>query len=203
MLKPTVLVLLAAVALNSVPGRAQAPRLVAPHVPTLAVAAAQAIDAHSSAAHSSAALDDPTIIAIFDAANSWDIETSRIAVKKSKNPAIVAFAKTMIRDHTAVRQLGRDLATKLKVTPTPPGADFPLAVDHAAIMKSLNSATGAAFDKAYIDHEVWYHQAVIDAVTQQLLPATKNAELKDLQNKVAPNFVAHLAHGKSVQAGLK
>jgi putative membrane protein len=198
MQKPTVLVLLAAVALTSVPARAQSPRLVAPHVPALAVAAAHRIDANSSAA-----LDDPTIVAIFDAANSWDIETSQIAVKKSKNPEIIAFAKTMIRDHRAVRQLGRDLAMKLKVTPTPPGADFPLAVDHAAIMKSLNSATGAAFDKAYIDHEVWYHQAVIDAITQQLLPATKNAELKDLQNKVAPNFVAHLAHGKSVQAGLK
>jgi putative membrane protein len=191
--KPTVLILLAAVALTPVRAHAQTPGLLSPHLPTLAVVAA----------HRTAALDDPTIVAIFDAANSWDIETSQIAVKRSKNPEIVAFAKTMIKDHTAVRQLGRDLATRLKVTPTPPGADFPLAVDHGAIMKTLKSATGAAFDKAYIDHEVWYHQAVIDAVTQQLLPATKNAELKELQNKVAPNFVAHLAHGKSVQAGLK
>jgi putative membrane protein len=192
MQKPTVVVMLA-VTLIALPASGQAPRLGTPHMLTLAVAAR----------HASAALDDPTIVAIFDAANSWDIETSQLAVKKSKNPEIVEFAKTMIRDHRAVRQLGRDLATKLKVTPTPPGADFPLAVDHAAIMKSLNSARGAAFDKAYIDHEVWYHQTVIDAITQQLLPATKNAELKDLQNKVAPNFVAHLAHGKSVQAGLK
>lgn len=150
-----------------------------------------------------AGLDDPTIIAIFDAANSWDIETSRLAAKKSKNKDVLAFADMMIKDHTAVRKLGRDLAAKLKVTPTPPGPDFPLAVDHAKAMKTLNSATGAEFDKAYIDHEVWYHQAVIDAVTKQLLPATQNAELRDLENKVAPNFVAHLAAGKAVQAKLK
>jgi putative membrane protein len=149
------------------------------------------------------ALDDATIVAIFDAANTWDIETSQVAKKKSKNKDVIAFADMMIKDHTAVRKLGRDLAAKLKVTPTPPGPDFALAVDHTKAMKTLNSATGAEFDKAYIDHEVWYHQAVIDAVTKQLLPATQNAELRDLENKVAPNFVAHLAAGKAVQAKLK
>jgi predicted outer membrane protein len=49
---------------------------------------------------------------------------------------------------------------------------------------------------------VSYHQAVIDAVTSQLLPATKNAELRALEEKVAPNFQAHLAAGKDVQAKL-
>ena len=148
------------------------------------------------------ALDDPTIVAIFDAANSWDIETSKIAVKKSHNASVRRFAKMMIHDHAAVRQMGRDLAHKLKVTPTPPGKDFELYKDHVAIMSTLRSTKGRAFDKAYIDHEVTYHQAVIDAVSKQLLPATQNAELKALEVKVAPNFQAHLAAAKDVQAKL-
>lgn len=160
-----------------------------------------AAPAHA-AAGPAAALDDPTIVAIFDAANSWDIETSRLAVKKSGNDDVRMFANMMVRDHAAVRKLGRDLAAKLKVTPTPPGKDFALYIDHVAAMKMLERTTGAAFDKAYIDHEVWYHQAVIDAVTKQLLPATKNAELRELENKVAPNFVAHLAAAKDVQRKL-
>ena len=57
------------------------------------------------------------------------------------------FADMMIKDHTAVRKLGRDLVAKLKVTPTPPGADFPLYIDHVDVMKKLNSMTGADFDK--------------------------------------------------------
>jgi putative membrane protein len=101
-----------------------------------------------------------------------------------------------------VRQLGRDLAHKLGVTPTPPGKDFALAKDHASIMKTLHAADGAAFDRAYVDHEVRFHQAVIDAVTTQLLPATKNGELRALEEKVAPNFQAHLAAGKAVQQKL-
>ena len=170
--------------------KAQVPALSLTHSPERAVV-------------TTAALDDPTIVAIFDAANSWDIETSQVALKKSKNKDVLAFAGMMVKDHTAVRKLGRDLAAKLKVTPTPPGKDFALYVDHVDAMKTLDAATGAAFDKAYIDHEVTYHQAVIDAVTKQLLPATKNAELRDLENKVAPNFVAHLAAGRDIQAKLK
>jgi putative membrane protein len=169
----------------------------------LLVLAAFTLPAAAPAARAQAAgLDDPTIVAIFDAANSWDIETSQLALKKSHNAEVRRFAKMMVNDHRAVRQLGRDLAHKLHVTPTPPGKDFALAKDHASIMKALRAAKGKAFDQAYIDHEVTYHQAVIDAVTTQLLPATKNADLRALELKVAPNFQAHLAAGKAVQQKL-
>lgn len=168
-----------------------------------ALAAAPSARAQTATPTRAAALDDATIVAIFDAANTWDIETSRVAVRKSHNKEVRTFAAMMIHDHTAVRKLGRDLAKKLHVTPTPPGKDFALAVDHASAMKTLRSARGAAFDKAYIDHEASYHQAVIDAVTTQLLPATKNAELKELETKVAPNFQAHLAAAKAVQKKLE
>jgi putative membrane protein len=155
-----------------------------------------------AAAKPASALDDPTIVAIFDAANTWDVETGTLALEKSRNKDVRDFAKMMIHDHTAVRKLGRDLATKLKVTPTPPGKDFALYQAHLAAMKQLKSLDGKAFDKAYMDHEVAYHQAVIDAVTTTLLPATQNAELKNLQTTVAPNFVAHLAVAKKVQGEL-
>lgn len=173
---------------------------------TLAAApiSAQAIHATPAVllAASQAPLDDPTIVAIFDAANTWDIDLSNLALKKSTNADVRTFADMMVRDHGAARKLGRDLAQKLHVTPTPPGKDFPLYKDHVATLAKLNGLTGAAFDKAYIAHEAWYHQAVIDAVTKTLLPATKNAELKDLEVKVAPNFQAHLAAAKALQAKL-
>lgn len=158
--------------------------------------------ASSHASSHSAALDDPTIVAIFDAANTWDIQLGHLALKKSSNKDVRTFADMMVRDHSAARQLGRDLAHKLNVTPTPPGPDFPLAKDHVATLAKLNTLSGAAFDKAYMDHEVWYHQAVIDAMNTTLLPATKNAELKDLEIKVAPNFQAHLVAAKDLQSKL-
>jgi hypothetical protein len=39
---------------------------------------------------------------------------------------------------------------------------------------------------------------VIDAVTHTLLPATQNAQVKDLETKVAPAFVAHRDRAQSL-----
>src|SRR5215213_9496680 len=83
-----------------------------------------------------AALDDPTIVAIFDAANTADIETGALAAKKGSTKEIREFGEMLMRDHKAVRQQGRDLAAKLGVTPTPP-ADDAGAKAHAQAMKDL------------------------------------------------------------------
>ena len=58
-------------------------------------------------------------------------------------------------------------------------------------MTSLSGLRGSDFDRAFLKHEVDFHNAVIDAVTQTLLPAIQNAQVKDLVTKVAPAFVAH------------
>src|SRR5690348_14545247 len=145
----------------------------------------------------SRALDDATIVAIFDAANTADIETGQLGAKKGTTKEIRDFGAMLARDHKVVRQQGRDLAKKLGVTPTPP-KDDDSARNHAAIMKRLNSLSGKEFDKAFLQNEVGYHDAVIDAVSKTLLPAIQNAELKDLVTKVAPAFVAHRDAAKNL-----
>ncbi len=142
-------------------------------------------------------LNDPTIVAIFDAANTWDIETGGLAASRGRRKDVREFGEMLVRDHKAVRQQGRDLAKKLGVTPTPP-KDFQMAKDHAAAMKKLKGLHGAAFDRAFLAHEVAYHKAVIDAVTTTLLPALQNAEVKDLVTKVAPAFNAHMVKAQSL-----
>jgi putative membrane protein len=135
-------------------------------------------------------LDDPTIVAIFDAANTADIETGTLAAERGHSKEVRDFGAMLARDHKQVRQLGRDLAQKLGVTPTPPRNDKS-AADHAATMKRLRGLSGADFDHAFLQYEVTFHQTVIDAVNSTLLPAIKNAELKALVVKVAPAFEAH------------
>jgi putative membrane protein len=144
-----------------------------------------------------AKLDDPTIVAIFDAANSWDIQTGGIGAKKGTTKAVRDFATMLERDHKAVRQQGRDLAAKLHVTPTPP-KDFAMAKDHAAAVAKLNSLSGKAFDRAFLEHEVAFHKAVLDAVSSTLMPALQNQEVKDLVKTVAPAFQAHMAAAQNL-----
>ena len=156
----------------------------------------------AASAQSAAKLDDPTIVAIFEAANTYDIEAGALAEKKANNHDVHEFAEMIQRDHRAVRQQGRDLAASLKVTPTPP-ANFPLANAHVAAMAKLRGLTGVAFDRAFLQNEVEFHNAVIDAVTKTLLPATQNAQLKDLETKVAPAFVAHRDRAQNLLNNLK
>lgn len=145
----------------------------------------------------SGGLDDPTIVAIFDAANTWDIETGALAAKRGRTRAVREFGQMLQFDHTAVRKQGRDLAQKLGVTPTPP-KNFGMAKDHAAAMKHLRNVSSAKFDREFLKHEVAFHKAVIEAVTTTLLPALKNQEVKELVVKVAPAFQAHMAKAQSL-----
>ena len=96
----------------------------------------------------------------------------------------------LVRDHNAVRQQGRDLAKKLGVH-----AHAAEGLRHGegprAAVKKLEGCEGKAFDRAFLEHEVAYHKAVIDAVTTTLLPALQNAEARALVTKVAPAFKAH------------
>ncbi|HKW46547.1 MAG TPA: DUF4142 domain-containing protein [Gemmatimonadaceae bacterium] len=169
------------------------------------VATAAASTTHSlraAPAPKAAALDDATIVAIFDAANTWDIETGALAEKKGTTKDVREFGAMLVHDHTMVRQQGRDLAKKLGVQPTPP-KDFAMAKDHEAAMKTLRAASGAEFDRAFLQHEVAFHKAVIDAVSTTLLPSTKNPELKDLETKVAPAFQAHMTAAQQKLDALK
>ncbi|MGQ0540185.1 MAG: DUF4142 domain-containing protein [Gemmatimonadaceae bacterium] len=136
-------------------------------------------------------LDDATIVAIFDAANTFDIETGTLAKQRGHSAAVREFGAMIARDHSIVRQQGRDLAKKLGVTPTPPSDDS-MARAHAEAIAALRSKSGAEFDRAFAAHEAAFHQNVIDAVTTTLLPAIRNAEVKALVEKVAPAFEAHM-----------
>jgi putative membrane protein len=146
--------------------------------------------------------NDAQIAAIVVTANQVDIDAGKLAQAKSKSKEVKAFGKQMVTDHTGVNKSATDLVTRLKVKPE----DNPTAQslkkggqDNVAHLRTLQ---GAAFDKAYVDHEVEYHQAVIDAMDKTLIPSASNADLKALLIKVRPAFVAHLDHAKHLQASL-
>jgi len=108
----------------------------------------------------------------------------------------------MVTDHSAVNKQAKDLAAKLKVKPEDNPTSQSLKKGGEDNVKHLKTLKGAEFDKAYVDHEVAYHEQVLDAIDKVLVPSAKNEELKGLIVKVRPAFVAHLEHAKSLQAKL-
>jgi putative membrane protein len=108
----------------------------------------------------------------------------------------------MVTDHTGVNKSAKDLVTKLHVKPEDNPTAQSLKKGGQENIANLRKLKGDAFDKAYIAHEIDYHQQVIDAMDKTLIPSAQNAELKALLVKVRPAFVAHLEHAKMVEGQL-
>src|SRR3954469_6621855 len=145
---------------------------------------------------------DPQIVGIVVAANNIDINYAKLALQKSKNQEVRDFAQQMLTDHNAVQKSVFDLGAKLKVKPADSDTQKSLNDGARKELATLKTLKGAAFDKAYIDNEVGYHQAVIDAVSKTLIPSAQNAELKQALVGTAPAFQGHLEHAKKVQSDL-
>lgn len=145
---------------------------------------------------------DAQIAAVVVTANQVDIDAGKLAESKGSNAKVKAFAKQMVTDHSGVNKQAVELVTKLKVTPEDSPTSQSLKAGGAENVKKLGKLSGAAFDRAYVDNEVTYHQAVLDTLDKTLIPSAQNAELKALLAAVKPAFVAHLDHAKNLQASL-
>jgi len=145
---------------------------------------------------------DPQIAAIVVTANQVDIDAGKLSLSKAKSPDVKTFAQLMITDHSGVNKAATELVQKLHVTPESNPTSQSLQKGGDDNLAALKKLSGSAFDRAYVDHEVVYHQAVLDAVDTTLIPSAQNAELKALLVKVRPAFVAHLDHAKHLQSEL-
>jgi putative membrane protein len=145
---------------------------------------------------------DPQIAHIAVTANAIDSSFGALAATKARSQAVKDFAQTMVRDHGAVNKQAVALAQRLNVTPEENDVSRQLQTAADQARGTMTGLTGAAFDSAYMAREVTYHQAVIDALDQTLIPNAQNADLKSLLESVRPNFVAHLERARQVQGSL-
>ena len=166
---------------------------------TLALAASLLLAAGAAFAQ---APNDAQIAHIVVTANQVDIDAGKLAQSKGSSKDVKAFGKMMVTDHTGVNKQAVALAKKLGVKPEDNDTSRSLAKGGKDNVAGLKKLKGKAFDKAYIDHEVAYHQQVLDAIDNVLIPNAKNAELKELIVKVRPAIDAHLQHAKMLQSKL-
>jgi putative membrane protein len=145
---------------------------------------------------------DPQIAGIVVTANQIDVDAGKLAKSKSKNKEVQQFAQQMITDHTAVNKQAATLAKKLGVKPEDSDTSKSLKKGAAENVANLKKLKGAQFDKAYVDHEVAYHEQVLGAIDKVLIPSAQNAELKGLIEKVRPAIQAHLDHARHLQGTL-
>ncbi len=139
---------------------------------------------------------DPQIAHIAYTAGLIDVEAGKLALEKSKDKDVRAFAQRMVGDHTAVNDQALALVKKLNVTPEDNPTSQSLNKQAETTRKKLEGLTGAAFDKAYVDNEVAFHKTVDNALSTTLIPNAQNSELKSLLESGLKLFQAHLEHAE-------
>jgi len=154
------------------------------------------------AAPATPTLSDAEIASVVVMANAIDAELGELAAERATDEGVREFARTMVRDHNAVNAQAGALVERLGVTPMENDVSRQLRSDADAFRAELEGKSGAEFDRAYMEHEVAYHQAVIDAVDQLLVPQSQNAELKQTITDVRPALVAHLEHARQLSRRL-
>jgi putative membrane protein len=139
---------------------------------------------------------DPQIAHIAYTAGVIDIKAAQLALKKSKNRNVIAFARDMVRDHSAVNQKALALVKKLNVTPEDNDTSKSLVQKADEERAKLSKLRGSEFDKAYAANEVAYHKTVNGALENLLIPSASNPELKDLLSTGLKIFQGHQEHAE-------
>jgi putative membrane protein len=142
--------------------------------------------------------NDAEIAHIAYTAGQIDIKAAELALQKSQNKEVRAFAQDMVRDHKAVNEKALALVKKLKVTPQDNDTSKSLQKQAQDQEASLKKLSGAAFDKAYADNEVAYHKTVNGALDSTLIPSANNPELKELLQTGLKIFQGHQQHAEQV-----
>jgi putative membrane protein len=145
---------------------------------------------------------DAQIAHIAVTANQIDIDAAKIAAAKTKNPDVKTFAELMIKDHGSANQAAGDLAKKLNLTPADNDTSKALLAGAEQNKADLDKRNDADFDKAYVAHEVVYHEQVLAAIDKVLIPSAQNADLKNLLVAIRPVVAEHLDHARQLQTTL-
>ena len=155
------------------------------------------------AATAQAEIGDAQIVHIVMTANQVDVDAGKLARTKSAGKETRAFAERMIADHDALNVQVTALAKRLRLKPEDNAVSRSLhqaSRDNLANLRGLNKGPG--FDRAYVAHEVAYHEVVLDVIDRTLVAGAQNPEVKALLVTARPAFAAHLEHARQLQSAL-
>jgi putative membrane protein len=125
-----------------------------------------------------------------------EVEAGKLAQEKGASQDVKDFGAMMVKDHT---QNNQDLMALAQTK----GVTVPSTLDttHQGMIDSLNSKSGAEFDKAYIDAMVKGHTKMLKLMKTE--ETSKDADLKDFATKTSDTVQMHLSKAEDIQKTLK
>ncbi len=124
-----------------------------------------------------------------------EVQGGKLAQEKGGSDAVKSMGAKVVEDHTAANEkLASIAASKHIKLPKTPDAK------QRAMLKKLQTKSGAAFDAAYIKEEIADHKATA-ALMQREATSGKDAEAKAFAAETLPVVKEHLSMLQKMQSG--
>ena len=133
------------------------------------------------------------------AANQFEIDSSKLALTKTKNKKIRAFAKHMIKDHT---KIGKGFVAALGKANTGIVPAPGIGPDLTKVMADLGAKSGADFDAAYLAAQTQGHKDAV-GLFGGYAKGGDNAVMQAFAKKTLPIIEMHLQMCYDLAAGKK
>lgn len=129
--------------------------------------------------------------------NMFEIQSSQLAEQKSQNDQVRQFAQRMIEDHTAADDRMKSLVQNMQGVTAPTSLDQP----HQQMMQTLQSASGAGFDRAYVQMQVTAHRDAVN-LFDRYAQNGDNQQLKQFAQQTVPTLRDHLQSIEQIQRAM-
>lgn len=130
-----------------------------------------------------------TFVASATFGNMFEIESSKLALERSKTGAVKAFAQRMVDDHSAAAVKLKEAVLDSKLTMPPDKLD----AERQALMDELAGKQGADFDKTYIDTQYKTHVETVD-LFKGYAQGGEDSRMRSFAAELLPTLEAHLEH---------
>jgi putative membrane protein len=140
----------------------------------------------------------PDFVAKAAASDMFEIESSKLALSRSTNAEVKAFAQMMVDMHT---QTTADLKAAITESGQPLVPPTALPEDMQGKLNDLGKASDADFDKAYMTAQVDGHQSALNLMTRYAADGDV-AALKAAAAKTAPLVQDHLTKATALRDAL-
>ena len=161
-------------------------------------------DSGMNMAHNAGAWTNDHIFGFAHNANEGEIALGKLASTKATNSKVKEFGAEMVKDHQAMMKDTHALMEKVKAGVDSTWDDAKdLAGNGSDKLKELNEkATGADWDKNYIESQVDMHQKVLDKL-QDAAKSTTDTTVAAGLVKATAKVQEHLTKAQSIKAGLQ
>lgn len=144
-------------------------------------------------------LSEEQTVGFFEAVSDGEIENAQLALERSKNEDVRAFAQRMIDEHGEARRKLDGLGIKSSVSD-----ERRRVLDKSRMTNArLKRLEGAQFDRAYLSSEIEEHKAALEKIDRKISPNVSRGEIGSFVSDQRPVMESHLEEARRLRDRIK